>query len=329
MEYTDIKGVKEKQARIGLGTWAIGGWMWGGTDEKESIKTIHTALDKGINMIDTAPAYGFGKSEEITGKAIKEYGGREKIVLATKTALEWDDNENVKRNATKERIFKEIEDSLRRLQTDYIDIYQVHWPDPLVDVEETAEAMTALIDDGKILAAGVSNFSPKQMEKFKSVCPLSTNQPPYNLFEREIEDDVLPWCRDNDIKLITYGALCRGMLSGKMSTDREFKGDDLRQADPKFQQPRFDQYLKATELLKQFAKEKYGKDLIHLAVRWLLDHGADISLWGARKPSQLDNLEGVWGWNLSDKDMEEIDGIITRNVKDPVGPEFMAPPSRK
>ncbi|MFP4368420.1 MAG: aldo/keto reductase, partial [Candidatus Kapaibacterium sp.] len=106
-------------------------------------------------------------------------------------------------------------------------------------------------------------------------------------------------------------------------------GDDLRQADPKFQQPRFDQYLKATELLKQFAKEKYGKDLIHLAVRWLLDHGADISLWGARKPSQLDNLEGVWGWNLSDKDMEEIDGIITRNVKDPVGPEFMAPPSRK
>ncbi|MFP4368378.1 MAG: aldo/keto reductase, partial [Candidatus Kapaibacterium sp.] len=184
MEYTDIKGVKEKQARIGLGTWAIGGWMWGGTDEKESIKTIHTALDKGINMIDTAPAYGFGKSEEITGKAIKEYGGREKIVLATKTALEWDDNENVKRNATKERIFKEIEDSLRRLQTDYIDIYQVHWPDPLVDVEETAEAMTALIDDGKILAAGVSNFSPKQMEKFKSVCPLSTNQPPYNLFER-------------------------------------------------------------------------------------------------------------------------------------------------
>ena len=157
MEFATISGSPLEVSRVGLGTWAIGGWMWGGTDDQESVRTIHTAVERGINLIDTAPAYGFGRSEEIVGRAIDERSLRSRVVIATKTGLEWKDGK-VFRNASRDRIFREIDDSLRRLQTDYIDIYQVHWPDPLVPIEETAEAMQTLLDQGKIRAIGVSNF---------------------------------------------------------------------------------------------------------------------------------------------------------------------------
>ena len=157
MEFATISGSPLEVSRVGLGTWAIGGWMWGGTDDQESVRTIHTAVERGINLIDTAPAYGFGRSEEIVGRAIAERSLRSRVVIATKTGLEWKDGK-VFRNASRDRIFREIDDSLRRLQTDYIDIYQVHWPDPLVPIEETAEAMQTLLDQGKIRAIGVSNF---------------------------------------------------------------------------------------------------------------------------------------------------------------------------
>ncbi len=282
MEYIQIANTDIKSSRIGLGTWAIGGWMWGGTDEQNSIKTIHAAFDKGITLIDTAPVYGFGTSEEIVGKAVKQYGNRNNILIATKVALDWR-NEQPFRNASKERIIKEIEDSLKRLQTDYIDIYQVHWPDPLTPIEETAEAMKHLYDAGKIRAIGVSNFSPEQMDAFRQIAPLHTAQPPYNLFEREIEKDVLPYCKEHAITTLLYGSLCRGLLSGKMSKDRKFAGDDLRKSDPKFQQPRYNQYLEAVEQLDKLAREHYEKSIIHLAVRWILDQpGAGIALWGAR-----------------------------------------------
>ncbi|MEJ2637851.1 MAG: aldo/keto reductase, partial [Calditrichia bacterium] len=151
METVRIKNIPFPASRVALGTWAIGGWMWGGTEKECSIRTIHGALDTGINVIDTAPVYGFGRSEEIVGEALARYGNRDKIVLATKVAIEWKDGE-VFRNSGKERIFKEIDDSLKRLQTDYIDIYQVHWPDPLVDIRETAEAMNQLYEQKKIRA---------------------------------------------------------------------------------------------------------------------------------------------------------------------------------
>src|SRR5579872_428990 len=193
-------------SRVALGTWAIGGWMWGGTDERESVATIRAALDQGINLIDTAPAYGFGTSEEIVGRAL--LGRRSQSVIATKVGLEWQDGK-VRRNATRERIVAEVHDSLRRLRTDYIDIYQVHWPDPLVPIEETAEAMRTLHEQGKIRAIGVSNFSVAEMERFRQVAPLHVLQPPYNLFERAIEADVLPYSRANNIVTLGYGALCR------------------------------------------------------------------------------------------------------------------------
>src|SRR5256885_1443084 len=241
METTKISGTTLEISRIGLGTWAIGGWMWGGTDERESIATIHAAIERGVTLIDTAPAYGFGRSEEIVGRAI-DSRLRPHVAIATKVGLFWK-NGKVFRNASKERIRQEVEDSLRRLRTDYIDIYQVHWPDPLVPIEETAEAMRALYDLGKIRAIGVSNFSVEQMERFRRVAPLHVLQPPYNLFERAIEAEILPYCRVNNIATFGYGALCRGLLSGRMTADTTFKGDDLRHSDPKFQPPRFAQYL--------------------------------------------------------------------------------------
>jgi aryl-alcohol dehydrogenase-like predicted oxidoreductase len=302
--------------------------MWGGTDEKQSVDTILAALEKGINVIDTAPAYGFGKSEEIVGKALSTFGRREDIILSTKVGIEWDDNENVVRNASRKRIFKEIDDSLRRLDTDYIDIYFVHWPDPETPFEETAEAMNELFEKRKIRAIGVSNFSPKQMDAFQQTAPLQMAQPPYNLFERGIEDDILPYCLENNIGVMSYGALCRGLLSGKMTRDREFEGDDLRKIDPKFKEPRYSEYLDAADRLDHYVRERYGRGVIHLAVRWVLDQGADIALWGARRPDQLEALDAIPGLTLTDEDHEAIDKILKETISDPVGPEFMAPPTR-
>jgi aryl-alcohol dehydrogenase-like predicted oxidoreductase len=328
MEYVRVQGTEINASRVGLGTWAIGGWMWGGTDEQQSINTIHAALDRGITLIDTAPVYGFGCSEEIVGKAIAQHGGRDRIVLATKVAMDWKDG-NVFRNATPDRIFQEIDDSLQRLQTDYIDIYQVHWPDPTVPIEQAAEAMHKLYQQGKIRAIGVSNFSPEQMDTFRKVAPLHACQPPYNLFERAIEADVLPYCRENGITLLTYGALCRGLLSGQMTPTRSFEGDDLRQGDPKFQQPRYKQYLNAVERLNQFTQQHYDRQVIHLAIRWILDQGVDIALWGARRPDQLNPIDGAMDWTLTGPGKDAIEHILSETINDPVGPEFMAPPTRE
>jgi aryl-alcohol dehydrogenase-like predicted oxidoreductase len=328
MEFVQIPNTSLQVSRVALGTWAIGGWMWGGSDEKEAIRTIHAALDGGINLIDTAPVYGFGRSEEIVGKALASGGRRQRSMIATKVGLDWRDGKPF-RNATKARIMEEAESSLRRLQTDVIDLYQVHWPDPNTPIAEIARAMEELHRAGKIRAIGVSNFSPTQMDEFRRAAPLHTAQPPYNLFERAIEKDVQPYCRDHNIGLLAYGSLCRGLLSGRMSNSSRFKGDDLRKSDPKFQAPRFDQYLAAVEKLDRFARENYGKRVIHLAARWVLDRGqSNIALWGARKPDQLSPIKEVMGWRIDDSGMHEIDRILEETIKDPVGPEFMAPPDR-
>ncbi|WP_298218958.1 aldo/keto reductase [Halothiobacillus sp.] len=329
MEFITLKSADLTVPRIGLGTWAIGGWMWGGTDEAEAIRTIHAALDRGIRLIDTAPVYGFGRSEEIVGRALAEYGQRDKIILATKAGLDWS-GDGIRRNSAPERLQQELEDSLRRLQTDTIDIYQIHWPDEGTPFEETARTLEDMRQSGKIRAVGVSNFSPEQMDRLSSVVPIATAQPPYNLFERGIEADVAPYCVKHDIGMVTYGALCRGLLSGAMSADRKFEGDDLRQNDPKFQPPRFAQYLAAVERLDQFARERFDRRVIHLALRWLIDQpGVVTALWGARRPDQLEPVDAIFGWSLTDADQAEIDRILAETVTDPVGPEFMAPPESR
>jgi aryl-alcohol dehydrogenase-like predicted oxidoreductase len=327
LEHASIPGTELEVSRIALGTWAIGGWMWGGSDERESVSAIHAALEQGINVVDTAPVYGFGRSEEIVGRALAERGLRSRAIIATKVGLEWRDGKAF-RNASRARIMRELEDSLRRLGTDYIDIYQVHWPDPLVPIEETAETMGTLYKQGMIRAIGASNFSVEQMERFRRVAPLHVLQSPYNLFERGIETEILPYCRKHGIAVLGYGALCRGLLSGRVRADTTFSGDDLRKADPKFQQPRLAQYLTAVQRFDRLARVRYGKQVVHLAVRWMLDQGITVALWGARHPDQLQPAAGVAGWSLDAAARAAIDRILAATITDPVGPEFMAPPSR-
>ena len=312
-------------SRIGLGTWAIGGWMWGGTDEGQSITTIRSAVERGIALIDTAPAYGFGRSEEIVGKALAEGSLRDKVQIATKVGLNWKHG-SVFRDSRAGRLRKEIEDSLRRLRTDRIDLYQVHWPDLETPIAETARTLEDLHRECKIRAIGVSNYSPAQMDVFRAVASLDAVQPPYNLFEREIDADVLPYAKRTGLTVLSYGALCRGLLSGRMNLETRFDGDDLRKVDPKFQGARFRQYLAAVDDLKKLARERFGKSVLALAVRWVLDQGPTIALWGARSPGQLDPIGEIDDWHIDAAAKREIDAILKRCITDPVPPSFMAPP---
>jgi aryl-alcohol dehydrogenase-like predicted oxidoreductase len=188
--------------------------------------------------------------------------------------------------------------------------------------------MRSLYEAGKIRAIGVSNFSVAQMERFRQAAPLHVLQPPYNLFERAIEEDILPYARAHHIVTLGYGALCRGLLSGRMRLGTTFDGDDLRRIDPKFQPPRFAQYLEAVRQLDEFAQRRFGRHVLQLAVRWMLDQGISGALWGGRRPDQLEATLGVAGWSLQGADREQIERIVNRAIPDPVGPEFMAPPPR-
>lgn len=312
-------------SRIGLGTWAIGGWMWGGTDEAQSIATIRAAVERGITLIDTAPVYGFGRSEEIVGRALAQGGLRHRVQIATKVGLGWRDGA-IYRDSGPARLRQEIEDSLRRLRTDVIDLYQVHWPDFETSISETAQTLEDLRREGKIREIGVSNYSAEQMDTFRAAASLEAVQSPYNLFEREIEADVLPYAKGTGLTVLSYGALCRGLLSGRMRASTQFEGDDLRKVDPKFKGKRYQRYLAAVQALGEFARERFGKSVLALAIRWVLDQGPTIALWGARTPDQLEPLAEIEGWHLDEASRREIDAILSRTITDPASPAFMAPP---
>ena len=326
MEFTRIKGIDMPVSRIGLGTWAIGGTFWGGSDEGDSIAAILKALDSGVNLIDTAPIYGYGFSEEVVGKALRSFGSRDKVVVATKAGLEWQDGK-IRRNASPARLRQELEDSLKRLKLNEIDLYQVHWPDFATPLAETAETLLRFKEEGKIRAIGVSNFSSDELTRFHRVASIDAVQPPYNLFEREMEKDVLPWCRNTGVAILGYSALCRGLLTGRIGLGTEFADGDIRKVDPKFQPPRLNRYLKAVGELDALARERYGRRVIHLSLRFLLDNIPDsIALWGARKPVQLDPLEDCFGWHIDRDTLGEIDRILSRNIQEPLGVGFLAPP---
>jgi len=327
MEHVRIAGIETEATRVGLGTWAIGGWMWGSTEASDAEKTIRSAIDRGVTLIDTAPIYGQGRSEEIVGKAVTDSGRRDDLVLATKVGLDWSDG--IRRDSSPSRIRKEIDDSLRRLQTDVIDLYQVHWPDASVPFERTAEELEKLRAEGKIRAIGVSNYDPEQMDAFRDGAALSTLQPPYNLFERGMEQRHLPYCKENGISILSYGALCRGLLSGKMTSETTFPKGDLRRNDPKFREQRFEQYLNAVQRIDALARKRYDVSVLEFAVRWILDQGVEIALWGARRPDQLDPLGNIWGWNIDADTMSDVDRILAESIEEPVGPEFMAPPENE
>jgi aryl-alcohol dehydrogenase-like predicted oxidoreductase len=323
METTKVAGAEV--SRIGLGTWAIGGSEWGPVAEDAAIATCLSAVERGINLIDTAPIYGRGRAEEILGKVMRAHGGRDAFFIATKAGLEWNER-GVFANSTPARLRREIEDSLRRLGTDYIDLYQIHWPDTRVPVAEVAGILAGFQREGKVRALGVSNFNAAQMEQFRGVAPLASDQPPYNIFERDIDLETLPWCAANGVGVLTYSSLCRSMLGGRVHRGLTFAPGDIRAVDPKFQEPRFGQYMTAIERLTVLARDRFGKSVAQLAVRWVLDRpGISVALWGAKRPDQLDAVAGVMGWRLDANTMEEIDRIVAESVTDPVGPEYLTP----
>lgn len=327
MEQTAIPGLSRQVTRIALGTWSIGGWLWGGTDESDALRTIAAALDRGIDIIDTAAAYGWGRSEELIGRVLAERGGRDKLVIATKFGLEML-NGQLTRNSSPKRIRKEIEDSLRRLGTDYIDIYQVHWPDPAEPFEETARLLDGLRAEGKIRAIGVSNYSPEQMDVFRAGAPLHTAQPRFNLLEREAGEDVMSYAMRHGIATLVYSPLARGLLSGRMTADTRFQGDDNRLNNPKFQPPLFAHYLEAVEKLDRLARERYGRRVIHLAIRWVLDQpGVSVALWGARRPDHLEPVDGAMGWKLDTEALAEIDKILDETIPKPMPTVMGATPA--
>ncbi len=293
---------------ITFGAWAIGGWFWGGAEENESVKAIEVAITNGMTTIDTAPVYGFGQSEEFVGKAIT--GKRSKVELLTKFGVVWDrksghvhyektfDNQgnqvSLYRLGSKESVIKECEASLRRLGTDYIDLYQQHWPDSSTPVEETMEALEILKDQGKIRAGGVSNYSMSEMEKAEKYFNLSSNQVPYSMVNRDIEDKVVPYCISNDKAIIAYSPLQRGVLTGKITADYKFAKGDHRPTTPFFKEPNLSRINTFLDKIKPIA-ESQQVTLAQLVLKWtLLQSGITCVLAGARNEKQvLENIKAM------------------------------------
>ena len=310
---------------IVLGAWAMGGWMWGGSDKKDSIRAIHASLDLGITSLDTAPIYGFGHSEEVVGEAIK--GKRDSYEILTKAGMRWEgtsgeyfftsnDNDGVQRDIYKysgrDSLIAECEESLKRLGTDYIDLYQIHWPDHTTPIEEAMEAFRILLEQGKIRAAGVSNYSVEQMERAKSVVELSSNQVPYSMVRREIEEDVLPWCLDNDCGILAYSPLQRGLLTGKITPDYPFAPGDNRPETPHFKINNLIRTNKFLEKIKPLAEEK-GKTLSQLVIAWTLcQPGITVALVGARTEEQVKQNAGALKIKLSVEELTSINGHLDK-----------------
>lgn len=296
-------------SEIGLGTWAIGGpwdWGWGPQDDRESVRTIHQALDVGINWIDTAAVYGLGHAEEVIAGALGDL--REEIYLATKCGLVWDSRGRVRNNNRPESIFKEAESSLRRLKTDYIDLYQIHWPDPDTPVEDSWEAMVRLQEQGKVRYIGVSNFDVPLLDKCNAIAHVTSLQPPYNLIRREIEQEILPWCNAHQTGVVAYSPLHSGLLTGKFDIARLAK-DDWRRKSPYFREPQLSKGLRLVEALKPIA-EKYDKTLSQLSIAWVLMNPTVTSaIVGARRPEQVEEIVGGADWKIAPGDMKRIEVI--------------------
>jgi aryl-alcohol dehydrogenase-like predicted oxidoreductase len=304
---------------ITLGAWAIGGWMWGGSDKKDSLRAIHACLDHGITSLDTAPIYGFGYSEEVVGEAIK--GKREKYEILTKAGMRWEgskgeyfftsnDNSGIQRDIYKysgrDSLIAECEESLKRLGTDYIDLYQIHWPDSTTPIEEAMEAFRILMEQGKIRAAGVSNYSVEQMEKAAGVLELSSNQVPYSMVRRDIEQDVVPWCLENDCGILAYSPLQRGLLTGKITPDYPFAPGDSRPETPHFKVNNLIHTNKFLEKIRPMAEEK-GASLSQLVIAWTLRQpGITVALVGARTEQQVVQNAAAMDVELSDDEINRI-----------------------
>jgi aryl-alcohol dehydrogenase-like predicted oxidoreductase len=302
-----------------FGAWAIGGWMWGGTEEQESIDAIRAAVDHGANTIDTAAVYGMGYSEELVGRAIE--GIRDKVVIATKCGMRWDSNEGsdpweqqdnqgrpitIRRNSRPDSIAYECEQSLKRLGVDVIDLYQIHWPDTTTPAEDSMHAMAKLQEQGKIRAIGVSNYNVEWLSKAIKAAPLASLQPPYSLIQRKIEKQILPFCREHNIGVIVYSPLERGLLAGAVATDRKFPPGDHRAGHKYFTVENRKRVLAALERVRPIA-EKHGVSLAQLAINWTIhEPGITAALVGARNAEQAAHNAAAMRFTLSDQERAQI-----------------------
>jgi aryl-alcohol dehydrogenase-like predicted oxidoreductase len=313
-----------KATVITFGAWAIGGWMWGGADRKEAVEAIRASLDHGVTSIDTAPAYGQGLSEELCGEAIRGTD-RTKIQLLTKYGLSWDttkgefffksrDNKGkellIHKLASKESIMKECENSLKRLGTDYIDLYQIHWPDSTTPVSETMEAMQRLIEQGKIKAAGVCNYSPELMKEAEKTIPLASNQVPFSMVNRDIEKEVVPYTRKNDIAIIAYSPLQRGLLTGKIKPGNRFNEGDTRDGNTYYSDENIRKVNAFLDKLQPLAKEKKAT-IGQLVIRWTIEQpGITIALVGARNAAQAIENAKASDIQLTSEELAYISGEL-------------------
>lgn len=321
MKYRNIGLSGVKASVVGLGTWAIGGWSWGGTNESEAIKAIHTSLEEGITLIDTAPAYGHGLSEEIIGKAI--VGRRDKVVIATKCGIVWHTQKGeyyfdalgkkVYRYLAQESIRYEVEQSLIRLQTDYIDLYQTHWPDPTTPIIETMQTLLDLKKEGKIRAIGVSNVNLEQIKEYQSLGIVDSIQEKYSMLDRGLEETMLPYCHKNKISILSYSSLALGILTGKITPERKFIGDDLRKDDDRYTPKNIKLVMEMLNELKPIAEE-HKITIAQLVIAWTISQkGITFALCGARNPKQA--KENAYAGNivLTEEEKEIINGIIAKH----------------
>ncbi len=295
---------------IGFGAWAIGGpweYGWGKVDDKESIKAIHRGLDLGINWIDTAAVYGLGHSEEVVAEALR--GIRNEVFLATKCGMVWDQRGTVTRNLRPQSIRKEIEDSLRRLQTDHIDLYQFHWPENDTPVEDSWKVMAELVKEGKVRFIGVCNFSVELLDRCRTIAPVQSLQPPYHMLRRDFEKELLPYCTRHTIGVVAYSPMGSGLLTGKFDVDK-LANDDWRRKDAQFNE---DGRKKASILLSKIKPiaDRHGMSLGELAVAWVLrNENVTAAIVGARKPWQIEEIAGAVNVGLTSSDIASIDSLL-------------------
>ncbi len=320
MEYRKLGNTDLRLSAITFGAWAVGGWMWGGTEQNNAVEAMHASYDLGVTTIDTAPIYGQGLSEEIVGEAIKSLS-RDKIQILTKYGLRWDiaigefyfsskDNEgndlDIYKYAGKESIIKECENSLKRLGTDYIDLYQIHWPDNSTPIEETMEAVLQLKKQGKIREAGVCNYNVEQMKTAESTIELASNQVPYSMVRRDIEKDVVPYCLENGKGILAYSPLQRGLLTGKMKPGYNFGEGDTRANERYFTDENIRRTSTFLEAIPPIADGK-NATLAQLVIQWTLHQpGITIALVGARTPEQAIQNAKAADITLSDEEIAQI-----------------------
>ncbi|MFQ5754331.1 MAG: aldo/keto reductase [bacterium] len=313
MEYRTLGSTGLRVSVVGLGTWTMGGRWWGPAKDSDSVAAIQKALELGVNFIDTADVYGFGHSEKILGQTLGEQ--RKHVILATKVGIRWNNKGQLKNDLSREYILTALDESLKRLQTDYIDLYQAHWPDANTPVEETVATLMACVKSGKVRFIGASNLSPEQLAEYRKYGPIETLQPPLNLFERQAEVQLLPICYKENIGVLSYGTLCRGLLTGKFKSEDVFK-EMVRKRDPLFNGATFKRNLTIIEKLKTIAQD-HNKTVAQLAIAWVLAHPAiAIALCGVRNPAQIAENAGGANWTLTDEELKRIDKIMVQTECD-------------